>query len=178
MKKAEYLSSLIKVTKSWRNSTRQSIRSPRTAPSNGSYLCEGCGSESVFRRKLLTRTESVSNLSVTLPGIHILGNSCRHQRTAKAWWPKFSDRQSITSTESSNLCSWRASVAPAETTECATINAAAVIRLTAQCGGSPPHTMVVVARVGRQHRRPSTSLPQRWREDNRFGRSWIPPCGR
>ena len=42
---------------------------------------------------------------------------------------------------------------PPEATECVTINAATVIRLTAQYGGSPPLTLVVVARVGRQHRR-------------------------
>ena len=44
-------------------------------------------------------------------------------------------------------------VALTEATECVTINAAAVIRLTAQYRGSPPPTLVVVARVGRQHRR-------------------------
>ena len=42
-------------------------------------------------------------------------------------------------------------VAPAAATECVTINAAAVIRLTAQHCGSPSLTLVVVARVGRQH---------------------------
>jgi len=47
----------------------------------------------------------------------------------------------------------RASVAPAEATECVTINAVAVIRLTAQYRGSPPPIFVVVARGDRQHRR-------------------------
>jgi len=44
-------------------------------------------------------------------------------------------------------------VAPAEATECVTINVAAVIRLTAQYRCSPPPIFVVVARGDRQHRR-------------------------
>ena len=53
----------------------------------------------------------------------------------------------------------RTCFAPADATECVTINAAAVIRLTAQYRGSPPSTLVVVARVGRQH------LPQKCRSN-------------